>query len=196
MFTLEICLDAPSHLPNYKLTNAVVRDYHNGKKIIKNIKVKEMTKTFLDGEELHSVHETPVVCADICCTGQSYEDALKLLAELDLVNSCFAPLGCLPSTRCTYGLLCKVYDCHCAQYKSQVAIAALNKYNLWEGRKIMINRWSPPHCNQHNPHYSWFWQINTVVLEWEGQHHFMVYLTHEALWKHLDVPEGSSTVAS
>ncbi len=59
-----------------------------------------------------------------------------------------------------------------------------------------------------------FWQINTVVrlclgdvvymrrdllhkvLEWEGQHHFMVYLTHEALWKHLDVPEGSSTVAS
>ncbi len=175
-------------------------------------------------------HETPVVCADIRRTGQSYEGAFKLFAELDLVNS-FCTTGLLAIDPLHYGLLRKVYDCRRAQYKSQVAIAALDKYNLWEGREIMFNRWSPPHFDQHDPHYSWaclvyfgdfkeafmkFRQINTVVRlrpgdvvymrgrdllhevpEWEeGQRHFMVYFTHEALWKHLDVPEGSSTVAS
>ena len=54
-----------------------------------------------------------------------------------------------------YGLLRQVYDWRRARYKSQVAIASLDKYNLWEGREIMFNRWSKAHWDHNDPHYSW-----------------------------------------
>ena len=167
-----------------------------------------------------------MVCADMRRTGQSLEGSCKLFAELDLVNA-FCTTGLLVIDPLHYGLLRQVYDARRAKYKSQVAIAALDKYNLWEGREIMFNRWSPAHFDQLDPHYSWaclvyfgdvdvavmkFRQLNLEVHlhpgdvvymrgrdllhevpEWEdGQRHFMVYFTHEALWKELRVPAGSS----
>ena len=99
-------------------------------------------------------HEEPVVCADIRRTGESYEGTFKLFAELDLVNA-FCTTGLLAIDPLHYGLLRQVYDARRAKYKSQVAIAALDKYNLWEGREIMFNRWSPAHFDQHDPHWSW-----------------------------------------
>ena len=118
-----------------------------------------------------------MVCADIRKTGQSYEGAFKLFAELDLVNS-FCTTALLALDPLQYGLLRKVYDWRLSECKSQVAIAALDKYNLWEGREIMFNRWSEPHFDQHDAHFSWaclvyfgdfkmatmkFRQINTEV---------------------------------
>ena len=94
------------------------------------------------------------MCADIRRTGQAYEGTFKLFAELDLVNA-FCTTGLLAIDPLHYGLLRHVYEACRAQYKSQVAIAALDRYNLWEGREIMFNRWSPAHFDQHDPHYSW-----------------------------------------
>ncbi|TFK81807.1 hypothetical protein K466DRAFT_501490, partial [Polyporus arcularius HHB13444] len=173
-------------------------------------------------------HDPPVVCADIRRNGQSYEGAFKLFAELDLVNS-FCTTGLLALDPLHYGLLRQVYDWRKQEYKSQVAIASLDKYNLWEGREIMFNRWSKPHWDQNDPHYSWacivyfgdfkearmkFRQINAEVVlrrgdviymrgrdllhevaDWgDGQRHFMVYFTHEALWKSADVLSTGSTM--
>ncbi len=102
----------------------------------------------------HPQNDPPVVCADVRRTGQSYEGAFKLFAELDLVNS-FCTTGLLALDPLQYGLLRRVYDWRREKYKSQVAIAALDKYNLWEGREIMFNRWSNPHWDHNDPHYSW-----------------------------------------
>ncbi len=162
-------------------------------------------------------------------TGQAYEGAFKLFAELDLVNS-FCTTALLALDPWQYGLLRKVYNWRLSEYKSQVAIAALDRYNLWEGREIVFNRWSEPHFDQQDAHYSWaclvyfgdfkqatmkFRQLNAEVQlrpgdviymrgrdllhevpNWgDGQRHFMVYFTHEALWDSAGVePTGRAPV--
>ncbi|TFK82471.1 hypothetical protein K466DRAFT_603660 [Polyporus arcularius HHB13444] len=212
-------------MENFRLVEAVAKNYHNGPKIVKTVPVEETRYTILRGGSPSTIrsaddfdivvhlpgalrgktlddateaieewgraarpspkgandmtdcykrcydlvgrtrlatlwhpvghkHDPPVVCADVRKTGESYEGAFKLFAELDLVNA-FCTTALLAIDPLQYGLLRRVYDWRRERYKSQVAIAALDKYNLWEGREIMFNRWSNPHWDHNDPHYSW-----------------------------------------
>ena len=79
---------------------------------------------------------------------------MQLFADLELLNNyCTSTLACIDPLQ--FGLLKRVYDHRLSNYKSQAAFAALDRRNLWEGREVMFNRWSPDHRDQQDPHWAW-----------------------------------------
>ncbi|RDX43301.1 hypothetical protein OH76DRAFT_1361369 [Lentinus brumalis] len=107
----------------------------------------------------------PVLSADVRKTGESFEAAMDLLEQLEIVNAyCMRTLLCIDPLQ--YGLLSKVYDYRLSTYASQRAFAALDKKMLWEGREVMFNRWSPLHWDKQDPPMAW--ACITYVGDFEG----------------------------
>ena len=105
------------------------------------------------------------MCADIRKTGASFEGAIKLLEDLELVNAfCTRSLLCLDPLQ--YGLLEKVYTYRLENYPSQRAFSHVDRKMMWEGREVIFNRWTKRHWDKQDPH--WAWACITYVGNFKG----------------------------
>ena len=87
-------------------------------------------------------------------TGETWEAACTCMSELQGLSAFVTKALELIDPE-QHRLLRKVRDFRLKGFKSQVALAALDRCLIHEGREIVFNRYSLPHRDGPDPHWAW-----------------------------------------